>query len=264
MALLCGIPVQLNGRLGNKPRIFSSFLLMSQPATRARHTAGRLFKSAASSAFALSAVAGGVMVSGGEAQAAPTLCVTFSPPVYNNEPCVNTGPSVSWTVADQVLSAPVDSGIVDLTDNNPPGPLESASVDVDFDPTSQVSGATSGSYQYSITSTSPYGINQAGLTSSIGQIGADYAVKKEIYSDSARTILVATLNVDEITQSAFTLPFQPATKLWITDTWTTTTVGMDNFLNIYQTPGPLPLLGAGAAFGFSRKLRGRIKASSAA
>ena len=39
---------------------------------------------------------------------------------------------------------------------------------------------------------------------------------------------------------------------------------MDNFLNIYQTPGPLPLLGAGAAFGFSRKLRGRIKASSAA
>jgi hypothetical protein len=29
-----------------------------------------------------------------------------------------------------------------------------------------------------------------------------------------------------------------------------------------QTPGPLPILGAGAAFGFSRKLRKRIKASS--
>jgi hypothetical protein len=28
-----------------------------------------------------------------------------------------------------------------------------------------------------------------------------------------------------------------------------------------KVPGPLPLLGAGAAFGFSRKLRSRIKAS---
>lgn len=31
---------------------------------------------------------------------------------------------------------------------------------------------------------------------------------------------------------------------------------------IVQTPGPLPILGAGAAFGFSRKLRRRIKASA--
>lgn len=31
--------------------------------------------------------------------------------------------------------------------------------------------------------------------------------------------------------------------------------------SIYQTPGPLPLLGAGAAFGFSRKLRQRVKIS---
>lgn len=32
----------------------------------------------------------------------------------------------------------------------------------------------------------------------------------------------------------------------------------------YQTPGPLPVLGAGVAFGFSRKLRQRIKASRTA
>lgn len=31
---------------------------------------------------------------------------------------------------------------------------------------------------------------------------------------------------------------------------------------ITQTPGPLPILGAGAAFGFSRKLRKRIKQSA--
>ena len=32
--------------------------------------------------------------------------------------------------------------------------------------------------------------------------------------------------------------------------------------NYNQVPGPLPLLGAGVAFGFSRKLRGRVKAYS--
>jgi hypothetical protein len=39
---------------------------------------------------------------------------------------------------------------------------------------------------------------------------------------------------------------------------------LDNFINTVQTPGPLPVLGAGAACGFSRKLRGRIKASRTA
>ena len=32
--------------------------------------------------------------------------------------------------------------------------------------------------------------------------------------------------------------------------------------SVTQTPGPLPILGAGAAFGFSRKLRNRIKVSA--
>ena len=37
---------------------------------------------------------------------------------------------------------------------------------------------------------------------------------------------------------------------------------MDNFANDFSqtsVPGPLPLLGAGAAFGFSRRIRSRIK-----
>lgn len=35
------------------------------------------------------------------------------------------------------------------------------------------------------------------------------------------------------------------------------------YFDVRQTPGPLPLLGAGAAFGFSRKLRCRIRSSRA-
>jgi hypothetical protein len=38
-----------------------------------------------------------------------------------------------------------------------------------------------------------------------------------------------------------------------------------NYSNHFrQTPGPLPILGAGAAFGFSRKLRSRIKGARTA
>jgi hypothetical protein len=40
-------------------------------------------------------------------------------------------------------------------------------------------------------------------------------------------------------------------------------VNIDAIKNTFQTPGPLPVLGAGAAFGFSRKLRSRIKAARA-
>lgn len=37
---------------------------------------------------------------------------------------------------------------------------------------------------------------------------------------------------------------------------------IDGFTDsLWQTPGPMPILGAGAVFGFSRKLRSRIKAS---
>jgi hypothetical protein len=54
-------------------------------------------------------------------------------------------------------------------------------------------------------------------------------------------------------------------KLYIVDTAVANNDTIDAYQNVYrQVPGPLPILGAGAAFGFSRKLRSRIKASSAA
>ncbi|MEB3335489.1 MAG: hypothetical protein VKP70_10955, partial [Cyanobacteriota bacterium] len=54
-----------------------------------------------------------------------------------------------------------------------------------------------------------------------------------------------------------------------TDSFFTNTLvaaaGLDGVNAITQTvsqvPGPLPILGAGAAFGFSRKLRARIKSA---
>ncbi len=49
----------------------------------------------------------------------------------------------------------------------------------------------------------------------------------------------------------------------ITTTWSVTSGGLNSFTSsIIQTPGPLPILGAGAAFAFSRKIRRRISVAA--
>ncbi|MFO0030649.1 MAG: hypothetical protein ACK54Z_00140, partial [Cyanobacteriota bacterium] len=63
-------PLPFASWLALKPLLFSSFLSMTQTTTRASHFKGRVFKSAATSALALSALAGGITFSGGEAKAA--------------------------------------------------------------------------------------------------------------------------------------------------------------------------------------------------
>jgi hypothetical protein len=59
---------------------------------------------------------------------------------------------------------------------------------------------------------------------------------------------------------------QPYNKITITDTWTPfageSITRIENDLyqgTLDKTPAPLPLFGAGAAFGFSRRIRSRIK-----
>jgi len=56
---------------------------------------------------------------------------------------------------------------------------------------------------------------------------------------------------------------QTLTTIWVRDTYSAGSGDvLDTVTNTFETvPGPLPILGAGAAFGFSRKLRGRIKAA---
>jgi hypothetical protein len=54
-------------------------------------------------------------------------------------------------------------------------------------------------------------------------------------------------------------------KIYVRDAYVVGAGGqLDTYTNTFQTPGPLPILGAGAAFGFSRKLRSRIKAGRTA
>ncbi len=64
------------------------------------------------------------------------------------------------------------------------------------------------------------------------------------------------------------IPFQTPSPITVRDTWNV--VSKDVLTNIKDTytqeevPGPLPLLGAGLAFGWSRKLRSRMRAAGVA
>lgn len=65
--------------------------------------------------------------------------------------------------------------------------------------------------------------------------------------------------------SIYNIVGQHPTEITVTNTYTPNNGAIDNVENTFRNvPGPLPILGAGAAFGFSRKLRSRIKASRTA
>jgi len=239
---------------------------MSQLKTGAIPFAGRLANLVASSSLALSAIAGGLIVSGGEAKAV-TKCFDFFPVANLVNPCVDG----DWTNNYGSFSAPGQAGLVDLSDTvvSP----DQAQVDIDFDPVTP--SGTSGFYYYDI-STADHKINQASFQGLSGAIGADWKADKYLYAspviippgfdpaiDLAPSGWFKQLSIDELT-STDTASFSELSKVYVLDTWQTTTVGIDNLINVYNTPGPLPALGAGAAFGFSRKLRGRIKSSKTA
>ncbi len=99
-----------------------------------------------------------------------------------------------------------------------------------------------------------FGANLSGDTT-----GTAFALKTIM--DVATGDTIAELMPGEMYTFTGALP----TTLKINISWDPGDGVVDNVTDNYkQSPGPLPLLGAGAAFGFSRKLRGRIKGSRTA
>ena len=91
------------------------------------------------------------------------------------------------------------------------------------------------------------------------------SVTKTLWADAGFTIPILTASPLVSTNGSNTGLVQilnPTANIYVKDSYTVGAGGqLDNYTNTFQTPGPLPILGAGAAFGFSRKLRGRIKAA---
>jgi hypothetical protein len=200
--------------------------------------------------------AGGAMAASSTAPTFP--CTTFAPPM----PVVAGG--FSYTVTP----------IAGPTPNNPPtgsctisspiaGFNEVVSMDVKFLP--ELVGPATGTYSYKLTSNNgqPF---IAGLIDSDFDFGTG-TVQKEVFaavdgSGNFVNRIFDRTSTNGSPSGLVNLDNQSLTEIYVRDTYTVNAGGqLDNFTNTFQTPGPLPILGAGAAFGFSRKLRGRIKAA---
>lgn len=140
------------------------------------------------------------------------------------------------------------------------------SVNADFSP--NLAGPYSEEFVYSLKAPNNDKWLSAGLDQFIipGFPGA--SVRKQIYGDAALTeLLYDSGTIMDSNSTPLTDFSAPDTDglIFVKDTYSGLAgADLDNFINTVQTPGPLPVLGAGAAFGFSRKLRGRIKASRTA
>lgn len=160
--------------------------------------------------------------------------------------------------------APVNSGDgtgdgeVFLTDDG--APLPSGLVDVVL--SSPTDGAVNAAFNYTVGyfGSDP---NIASISLTLDKVSGTGAVTKYIYDGPDEVNLVASLTLDSPGTVSINVPAPPSFGFYIKDVYSGS--GINGFQNAYHTyqspasvPGPLPVLGAGVAFRFSRKLRKRI------
>lgn len=252
------------------PQWFLHSLIMSQTKTGASRFQGRLFKSAATSALALSAATGSAFLFINEANASTTTCVPLSGVLPAT--CTTADPALGITYSNTASVISTSAGFPASTFINLEGTgldyqLAQQQIDTDFNP------PYTGGLISSVYTVKALTYQLDGIDLSASGIG-DFTVKKEVFADAGLTTPVKDLLgnnvVLELTGAGFkpVVPFAPISQIWMRDTFNNPVAGQSSIDNAQNTlrnvPGPLPILGAGAAFGFSRKLRSRIKASRTA
>lgn len=142
-------------------------------------------------------------------------------------------------------------------------------VDLDFIPDLEAVTAV-GEFSYDMTiATSGTAFDEVGLAIIGPPIGGPSfsAIKDAANSGSS----VVNLKVDQTKRDDFNSFGPNLTSINVTDTYSVSVGSINNLQNSFssrefappesEVPGPLPLLGAGAAFGFSRRLRSRLLAA---
>jgi hypothetical protein len=204
--------------------------------------------------MALTAVTSCFMLTTGVALAAPVPIADCGP----NKTLTAGGPS------DPNPSGFTFTGVTGPTTLNPGGTCEltnsfdkQVTIDVDFE--DNITN-DSGIFTYSILSSiGPF--QEVRIDSDTDGIGGTTSVLKEIFSDELLTNRIGFEESIDGSQELISLTNKNLSKIYIRDTYSASgTTRLDNMTNSFLVPGPLPILGAGAAFGFSRKLRVRIKA----
>ena len=240
------------------PQTSPSIFIMTRNKTGAFLSMGRIPQLFGHFVLAASMLAGGVSLlnAGGAMANSDTTTIPCTAnlgpvgdPGYTYTTANGAGPTVGSGTC--TISSPVANSPYFVT------------MDVKFDP--ELVGATGGTYSYSLTSVDGHPFI-AGLIDSDLDLGTG-TVRKEVFAVDESGNPTGVAIFDQIStngSSSGLIPFgnQSLTEIYVRDTYTIDANSqLDNFTNTFQTPGPLPILGAGAAFGFSRKLRGRIKAA---
>jgi len=203
------------------------------------------------------------MLSGGEAKAVACdgTSLTFTDTVLNT----TFTSDCTLNPAGSTLSGVTPTHI--RISNNPMSP--DVQTTVDFDNLGQQG---SSDIRYHMENTLPgapgMGFDRVQLRWEPPAAGS-FSITKSVYSDPTYQNLITPLpgsGANPITTNGGKFYFAPTANIYVKDEVTLSggafVPGINN--DFRQTPGPLPILGAGAAFGFSRKLRSRIKASRTA
>jgi len=143
---------------------------------------------------------------------------------------------------------------------SPPGYAQDQfSLQLDFNPDNE--GPYTGEFDYQITVTDPnYEFATAELDSIVSGVPIGTTVTKKIFG-FADIVSTDGSNEPGVPVSGKVLTVR---NLWDVKAASVLNSFADTYTQKESVPGPLPLLGAGIAFGFSRKLRRRINASAQA
>ena len=149
------------------------------------------------------------------------------------------------------------------------------SISLDFVP--NLIGPRTGNFEYTIATTAAgYSFRDASLDSNVdydADLPGNTTVAKRIYDPVSSTLIASLSSVDGFPNSPSKVPLFDYTEIHVIDEWSVVKGDtLDNIKNGFRqnftltppestVPGPLPLLGAGAAFGFSRRLRSRLLAA---
>lgn len=209
----------------------------------------------------LSAAAGSVFVSSAHAQVMDSFSNPGDPLTALNLPSVILDPALGSTQDGPSIG----SGMVTLENNA----INTYSVKTGFAPTVQVTPAAGPqTFRYDLTLLDGQTWSTAQLTSNILAGFPGITFTKQVCSGGfAIAPCVITPPIADTGTSGILDLTGFGSQIFVTDTFTSSspTARASDFTNTFTTttvPGPLPVLGVGAAFGFSRKLRNRIKASA--
>jgi hypothetical protein len=226
---------------------------------------------------ALATAVGTVLVSSGEALAAgPAFCPGAPPDTATTTTIPGVVTATCFTIPGDPSPSPDTVPGWFATNNlgsqaTPSGRQDDVVIDFNDGMTGTdmpgLPGGFTGYFYYSITSIDmPYVTTILDLNADIASVTAS---KTLWYADPGNP-LAPSIPADLTlawTGSTVTAPIAPGTTtLWVLDTYNlmSTAPALDNVKNRFLTPGPLPICAAGVAFGFSRKLRSRVKAARSA